>query len=146
MNGKFLCTFNSTDIVSSDMAPPKRPLRGKVYEYFEQKKDGFTCICSTGNSNGDGCGTIISIKGGAGSYASNLKRHLQRHHPIQFKEVEAEAANESKKKKDNVQTDIKRYVVFIYLYQTTILTISNVNFVLVSHNLRTKIFKCMCLR
>lgn len=70
----------------------QQKLKSSVFEYFHISLDGKCYICQVTNDDNDVCGTRISAySGGVGSShptrASNLKRHLQRHHPDESKIV-----------------------------------------------------------
>lgn len=67
-----------------------------VYDYFEDEESLFRCKVSIRDSVC--CGASIK-KLKQGSSSSNLKRHLKRHHPEQFKSVELKDTECNKKLK-----------------------------------------------
>jgi len=89
-------------------------VKSKVYDFFESESDSCKCRVPKADQDqpdGDGdrlvCGIKISNNGKAGSKAANLKRHLERHHPQEFKavcEADTEALEPKKKAARNDST------------------------------------------
>ena len=78
-----------------------------VYDYFEDEENLFRCKVSKKDSAC--CGTSIN-KLKEGSSSSNLKRHLKRHHPQQYKSVEQKDSKKVKlQQQPKGQTAIPAY-------------------------------------
>ena len=105
------------------MPPKKKPKTSSAYEHFHLTSDGkhYVCQCTVGEEDGDEetvCENKISAyttedTSIAPSRVSNLKRHLQRHHPnIYEKVVEVDANNNSKKEqvKSSALSKITKFV------------------------------------
>ena len=82
--------------------------KSNVYEFFEEKNDTFKCKQTKNDKNCDA--DIPKLK--SGSTASNLKRHLTRHHPEKAKLAEEkDDADKSKKRKlDESQKTINSFM------------------------------------
>ena len=83
--------------------------KSKVYDFFEKsvESDEYNCKVQRDNDGDRVCGIGISNSGKAGSKAANLKRHLERHHPTQYKvvcEADAEALEPKRKAARTVST------------------------------------------
>ena len=61
-----------------------RPRRSLVWKFFEYNKamDKSICQISTESDSSKSCGQAI-----AGKYPTNLKQHLNKHHPVQYAEL-----------------------------------------------------------
>ena len=103
----------------------KLKAKSAVFEYFSTSGDGKHFICQCGKSKDDSddsddvCGAKISAYSAEGKHgpsrASNLKRHLKRHHSEAFSAVEKAdstvAATSSEVTHSSRQTSLKKFLV-----------------------------------
>lgn len=86
----------------SETTPPGRPKRSPVWKYFAYRKESNQSICQVEvfRDHGDEAGpsSEVCLLPVAGKYPTNLKQHLRKSHPTQYREILLTEKEEQQKK------------------------------------------------